>query len=459
MLDYNPIADCDSYKLSHWKFYPKGTKFVYSYLESRGGQYEETPFFGAQGLIKQYLTTPFTKEHIQEVEEISAEHFGTKKMFNRTGFDYILNKHGGYWPVEIKAVPEGTIVPYKNVLMTVENTDENCPFTTSFLETMDLRLWYPITVAARCLAVKRKLKPIFHQYSDNPEDVDFAFHNFGDRGATSYDSAMIAGAAHLLLFKGTDAFPSLRYLRRLYNAGVSGYSVAATEHSIMCSYKESNEFESFERIIEEAEEGTIISVVSDTWNIFRACEMWVKLADRIKEKNLTLVVRPDSGDIKAVLPKVLLILINGFGVRLNSKGLNVLKNVKVLWGDGMNEETVTEPFLIALGMGIAPDSIVTGAGGGTVQNGLNRDTNKFATKASNVIVGDEEYGIAKDPITDPGKQSKMGRMSLVDGSVWGKLVTVTGSDTVNGNILRPIFRNGELLIDEDFATMRNRIIL
>jgi nicotinamide phosphoribosyltransferase len=43
--------------------------------------------------------------------------FGTREYFNRKGWQYILDKYKGYLPVEIYAVPEGSVIPNRNVLM------------------------------------------------------------------------------------------------------------------------------------------------------------------------------------------------------------------------------------------------------------------------------------------------------------------------------------------------------
>ena len=128
----NIILNSDSYKYSQWLQYPKGTEYVYSYIESRGGEWDSTVFFGLQAFIKEYLTTPITKEDIDEAEAIILAH---GEPFYREGWEYILKTHGGRLPVSISAVPEGTIIPTKNVLATIVNTDPRCYWLTSFLET------------------------------------------------------------------------------------------------------------------------------------------------------------------------------------------------------------------------------------------------------------------------------------------------------------------------------------
>ena len=454
MYNFNPILNSDSYKLSHFKFYPEGTTNVYSYMESRGGRYEKNLFFGLQGLIKQYLLNPVKRSDVKYAKQFAEAH---GMPFNEKGWNRIVNKHGGYYPVEIKAVPEGTLVPTKNVLMTVENTDPEVPFITSYIETMALRLWYPITVATRGYYMKNNVKPFFDVTSD-AGNLDFSILDFSARGTTSYESNLIGGAAHLLNFSGSDSMAAVDYVKRFYGGEILGYSVPATEHSIMTAYGHDNELESFRRLLDITPPNSTLSVVSDTWNIFDACEKWVSLKDIIFAKNITLVIRPDSGDIATVLDKVFIILLEGFGYTVNDKGYAVLNNVKVLWGDGMNENTIGTPYSAAMLHNISADSVMAGSGGGLLQADMDRDTSKFAFKASNIKINGVDKPIAKDPITDPGKQSKQGRMKLVLEN--GEYATVTDSNSSYNSAndqLRTIYKNGELLIDESMTTIRERV--
>lgn len=457
---YNTILNSDSYKCSHWAFYPPGTSHVYSYMESRGGKYDSTLFFGLQGFIKQYLLNPITQEDIEYARDFTAAH---GVPFNAEGWYHILNKHGGYLPVEIKAVPEGMLVPNHNVLLTVENTDPAVPFITSYIETMALRLWYPITVATRGYNMKETLRPYFKKTSDQM-DMSFSVLDFSARGCSSYESNQIGGAAHLINFLGSDSMAAIDYVKQHYGGKVTGFSVPATEHSIMCAYGHENELDSFKRLLEVSAPNSVLSVVSDTWNIYEAVDKWISLKDEILRKNITLVIRPDSGDIETVLTRVLAKLADGFGYTVNSKNFFVLNNVIVLWGDGMDEHTIHTPFDVAFTLGISSDSVMAGSGGGLMQANIDRDTNRFAFKASNITIDGADVAIAKDPITDPGKMSKKGRMVLntaIDVNTNKRtLNTVTTQDrfyeqAVEHDILEPVYRNGKLLRETTMDEIRN----
>lgn len=462
MTKYSIIKDSDSYKYSHWRLYPAGTTEMYSYLESRGGVYDKTVFFGLQPILEK-MKRKITVKQVEEGKIFAAKH---GVPFNYEGWMYIATELNGKLPIEIKAVKEGTIVPFRNVLLTIRNTDPKCAWLTSFLETMLLRIWYSITVATRIHNMKKNIKPFFERTADTMDGIGFAVLDFSSRGVSSYEQSEIGGAAYLASFVGSDNIPAVDFVNKHYVSDMAGWSVSATEHSVMCSYGEDNEFESFKNLIENGmDESGILSVVSDTWDIFRAAGYWAQLADMIKAKNGTLVVRPDSGDIEDVLPKVLEILEEGFGYTMNSKGFKVLNNVKVLWGDGINEHTCTLPFEIAERMGISADSVLTGSGGGLMQVDINRDTNKFAVKGSNVIVNGVSTAIAKDPVTDKGKQSKKGKFALLYSPKLGFDTVNPETCKVNGmpadesghDMLEQVFLNGKIVRRQTIDEIRNEI--
>ena len=176
MINKSILLNTDSYKFSQFNQYPQGTTNVRSYIESRGGTWNQTVFFGLQIFLREYLTNPITQEDIDFAEMIALEH---GVPFNRAGWEYILREHNGRLPIRIKAVPEGSVIPVKNVLAVVENTDPNCWWLTSYIETALLRaIWYPTTVATNSYESKR----IIHDYlvkTGDPGLIDFKLHDFG----------------------------------------------------------------------------------------------------------------------------------------------------------------------------------------------------------------------------------------------------------------------------------------
>lgn len=455
-MEHNLIVDSDYYKFSHREMYAPGTQGLFSYAESRGGSYDTGILFGLQGYCMDKLTKPLNKDQI-DLADWALKPMGP--AWNRQIWDDLLAKHGGYMPLRIRAVKEGLKVPVKNAIVTVEATDPEFFWLVSFIETALIRLWYPTTIATKAYHMRKNIDALYREYCESGSVSDFSLLDFGCRGVSCYEQASIGGSAFLTSFIGSDTNPGILYSRRFYDAGdTAGYSVKATEHSVMCSYGSNKEFESFKHLLETANRNDIISVVSDTWNIYKACEMWNQLSDLVYSKDIQLVVRPDSGEPTDVLPKVLDILRDGYRTHKNTKGLRVFENVKVLWGDGISEANYLDVLKIPVRTGWSPENIMLGSGGGLLQN-VNRDTMKFAFKASAQYDGKKWNPIAKAPITDPGKKSKKGRLSLILSKETGKFQTVDESlaRQLGTEQLETVFENGEMKRHQTFEEIRNLI--
>lgn len=458
MNNYNLILDTDSYKHSHFAQYPAGTTMVNSYIESRGGTYDKTVFFGLQAWIKKALSNPITLQNIEEAAEICELH---AVPFNKAGWMHILNKHSGHLPLEIEAAPEGTVLNTKNILVQVRNTDPECYWLTSFIETAMLRaIWYPTTVAT----VSYHLKQVIGQYLSETSDAQidmvlpFMLHDFGSRGVSSEESAGLGGLAHLINFQGTDTMAALLYGRRYYDIDMAGFSVPASEHSTMTSWTKDFEVDAYRNMINQfGDSGGIVSIVSDSYDIFNAVDniFGNKLKDLINQKadeyGTRLVIRPDSGDPVEIVEQVITALMLRFGHSVNSKGFKVLPDhIRVLQGDGINAQSLEEILANLKTKGISSENVVFGMGGGLLQQ-CDRDTLKFAMKCSAIAIGNEHRDVYKDPVTDQGKASKKGVLSLVEGNTIRR-------DKINGHMgqLKTVFRNGDILINDSFDDIRAR---
>jgi nicotinamide phosphoribosyltransferase len=458
-LAKNIILNTDSYKVSMFKQYPAGTTNVYSYIESRGGRYDRTVFFGLQAFIKEYLLEPITQADIDIADEILTAH---GEPFNREGWQYILDKHNGYLPVVIRAVPEGTVVPVKNVLATIENTDPECFWLTTWLETALLRaVWYPTTVATQSYTIRKVILDALEKTGD-PSLIDFKLHDFGARGVSSLESAAIGGAAHLVNFMGSDTISGVLYAREYYDAGVSGFSIPAAEHSTITSWGRDGEVDAYRNMLTNfAKPGSIVAVVSDSYDIFNAAsKLWgEELRQEVIDSGATVVIRPDSGDPDIVCRKLVSILGEKFGYTTNNKGYKVLNNVRLIQGDGVNEHTIRTILGGFQAYGWSADNIAFGMGGALLQQ-LDRDTQKFAMKCSNVTVNGEDRDVVKDPITDPGKKSKAGRVQLwKSGGEWATAVKQPTGWTDKGigpfvQMLEEVYRNGKLVKEISFEEVR-----
>lgn len=457
-LAKNIILNTDSYKVSMFKQYPAGTTGVYSYIESRGGRYDETVFFGLQAFIKEYLLDPITQADIDIADEVLTAH---GEPFNREGWEYILRVHNGYLPVVIKAVPEGTVVPVKNVLATIENTDPECFWLTTWLETSLLRaIWYPTTVSTQSKSIKKVILEALEKTGD-PTTIDFKLHDFGARGVSSLESAGLGGASHLVNFMGTDTISGILFAREYYNSGIAGFSIPAAEHSTITSWGRENEVKAYDNMLTQfAKPGSILAVVSDSYDIFNAAsKLWgEELKQKVIDSGATVVIRPDSGDPDVVCRKLVGILGEKFGYTINAKGFKVLNNVRLIQGDGINEHTVRMILGSFAAYGWSADNIAFGMGGALLQI-VDRDTQKFAMKCSSALVNGTWVDVQKDPITDIGKKSKAGRVTLWEsGGEFISSVTRPNSWTDRGTswaeALVEVYRDGKLTREISFDEVR-----
>ena len=455
--DTNIILDTDSYKSSHFLQYPPNMTRMMSYLESRGGTYPATRFFGLQYVIKRYLSTPVTLEMVEEAAALLTAH---GEPFPLEAWRTIATDLSGKLPLEIRAVPEGTLVPTHNALMTVTNTDERFPWLVSWFETMLMRVWYPTTVATQSYYLREIIKASLEQTSDDPaSELPFKLHDFGSRGVSSRESAGIGGLAHLLNFMGTDTLEALRTGRNYYGADIAGFSIPAAEHSTVTSWGKEHELEAYQHIVDVfAKPGKTFAVVSDSYDLKYAInEFWGSaLHDQIIASGATLVVRPDSGDPAAMVRMVVGALERKFGSTLNTKGYKVLNHVRVIQGDGIDETSIKEILAAITNDGFSASNVAFGMGGALLQQ-VNRDTQRFAYKASAAIVNGAYRPIYKDPVTDPRKRSKDGVLDLA--IIGGKFVTKRYTEfdsSYPASAMRTVFRNGELLVDDTLEIIRSR---
>ena len=408
---YNICLDTDSYKVSMWKQYPAGTEYVYSYIESRGGRWAETEFLGVQATAKRLAETRVTRKDVEVANAIWTAH---GEPFNYDGWMYIVNELEGKLPVEIRAAKEGMIIPTKNVLATIVNTDPNCHWLTTWIETPVLRdIWYPTTVGTQSWQIKQLILNYLEKSGD-PTSIGFKLHDFGARGVSSMESAGIGGGAHLVNFMGTDTMSGILHVLNVYGGDVCGFSIPAAEHSTITSWGRENEVDAYRNMVKQfGGDGKILAVVSDSYDIYNACKLWgTDLKRDVVESGATVVVRPDSGDPVVVLPKMLRILEEGFGTTTNAKGYKVLNNVRIIWGDGINSVSIASILRVVVDVqGFSADNIAFGMGGALLQQ-IDRDTQKFAMKCSAAKINGQWVDVFKDPITDHGKVSKKGLVKL-----------------------------------------------
>lgn len=486
--NFPPTLLCDFYKISHRAQYPEGTETVYSTWIARSSRIkgvDRVVAFGFQGFIQRYLVEYFQREFFdRDLSEVVSEY--KRVIRNSLGVpDPDASHlealwHLGYLPIEIKAIPEGMLVPLRVPMVTIVNTNPKFFWLTNYLETLfSTESWMPSTSATMALAYRRLFERYAKVTGATRESVMFQGHDFSMRGMSSVESAAGSGAGHLLSFTGTDTIPAIIYLERYYGANsdneLVGASIPATEHSVMCAYGNENgaEFNSFKRIISEVYPNGFVSVVSDTWDLWQVIgEYLPRLREQILSRDGRLVIRPDSGDPVLIMAGdenesglaqkgVVEALWDIFGGTINEQGYRVLDpHIGAIYGDSITLERA-EAILSRLAQkGFASSNVVFGIGSFTYQF-TTRDTFSFALKSTSVTINGVEKMIYKDPVTDKDhtKRSLRGRVVVVKDSEQLRVIDSLTEDAAReyDDQLRVVFRNGKVYNFDKLSTIRERI--
>ena len=421
MFKPNKLFRADSYKYSHYLQYPEGMTDSQFYLEPRYSKvYDKVMSVLLQYEIKRYLLDPITMAEVENAAPRLKAHFFGADFCPISAFKNIVKKYDGFYPVEIRAVPEGSVVPLGNVLMKVVPTDPEYFWLPGWLETsLHRAFWYPATVATNDFREGVDIMTALLQSCDNPE-AEFLFrnHDFGGRGVSSGESAMIGGGAHLSIFAGSDTLEAVDMMDQIYGGlEISGHSIAATEHSTTTAWGPQGEKAMWSNMIDKFAKYGIFAAVADSYDFDNAISnIWGKeLRDKLLASGATVVMRPDSGDAKRNILYALEHNAANFGWEVNSKGYVVLnKAVRIIQGDGINPESLSELLRAILDAGYSAENVAFGEGGGKLQK-LDRDTYGWAYKESLVEIAQERIPVCK---MTPGKKSKSGDLDLIkrDGS-------------------------------------------
>lgn len=455
---YTLAMDTDSYKVSMPPQYPPGTKRVRSYIESRGGRFNEVVHAGTQPTIID-LSKPITQRQVDIVNAIWTAH---GEPFPKAMWDYIVKVHGGVPPISIRTVAEGMVIPTRNVLTVVENTDDNMPTPGAIVTWAETRLlrntWYMSTVATTSWQIKQCIGRYYEASVDlGPADSSFLFrlHDFGSRGVSSLQSAAMGGAAHLYNFLGTDTGVALPFLMLYYNASLAeaGFSITASEHSTVTSWGREGEMDAaLNMALKYANPNVPFAFVSDSYNIIEFVKK-VSAADSpvlkvLKERNAIMVIRPDSGDPVQIISQILAILEHNVGSTTNKKGYKVLNHFRIIWGDGINMMTIDSILRTMVNMhGYSAENFAFGMGGALLQV-CNRDDQQYAMKCSAIMLEDGTWReVYKQPAGVTMKASKKGRVMLYKNAD-GELVNlIEDSPEAEGLecMLHEVFRDGQVL--------------
>ncbi len=479
-----PLLYTDGYKVDHRRQYPNETTLVYSNWtprKSRIKDIDKVVFFGLQYFIKKYLIKDFQENFFnQPKEEVCAKYSRRINNYlgeNKVGIKHIEELHDlGYIPMVIKALPEGVSVPIRVPMFTMYNTLPQFFWLTNYFETLvSTTVWLPCNSATLAKQYRMILDKYAKETSSNPEFVDWQGHDFSMRGMAGLEAAVMSSAGHLLSFTGTDTIPAVDFLEEYYNANsdteLVGGSVAATEHSVMSMGTNVGEQETFNRLITQVYPEGIVSIVSDTWDLWKVLTEYLpNLKEAVLARNGKVVVRPDSGNpvdiicgnpnakTTAEVKGVIELLWDTFGGTINEKGYKELdSHIGAIYGDSITLERASQICERLKENGFASTNVVLGIGSFTYQYNT-RDTFGFAMKATYGEVAGKGREIYKDPVTDDGtKKSAKGLMKVVTENGKYTLIDQVSWIEERKGELKEVYRNGTLLIDDDLSEIRNRI--
>ncbi|TAL29064.1 MAG: nicotinate phosphoribosyltransferase [Phenylobacterium sp.] len=481
MTALNPITQIDGYKLDHRRQYPANTTRVYSNWTPRSSRIpgvDRVVLLGLQYFLREHLEVGFSDFFRAGVDGVCEEYERRVNGYlgpNEIGTQHIRDLHKlGYLPLEFRAIPEGTTVPLRVPMLTVENTHPDFAWLVNYFETlMSNVLWLPCTSATTARRMRQLLDSAAARTGSPAGFVDWQGHDFSFRGMAGPEAAALSGMGHLLYFTGTDTIPALDLIERNYGTAADyllGGSVAATEHSVMCAGGEECELDTFDRLLKLYPSG-IVSVVSDTWDLWNVLtSVLPELKDRIMARPGKLVIRPDSGDPVKIIcgdPEatdpaaqqgVIRLLWDIFGGTTTDTGHRLLdQHIGCIYGDSINFERAKAITDGLAANGFASANMVFGVGSYTYQY-VTRDTFGFAMKATWVEIDGKGRAIFKTPRTDDGtKNSARGRLAVALGDA-GDLVLINEATAEEEarSLLRPVWRNGLLAAREGFDVIRAR---
>lgn len=483
----NSILLTDGYKLDHRRQYPEGTNYVYSNWTPRSCKYypeahEGAIVFGIQYFVKEYLIEKFEKEFFSKPKDEVVSNFRNivNKYLgpeNKVGTKHIEDLHElGYLPIKIKALPEGSLCPIGIPMLTIINTNPKFFWLTNYIETLiSTTLWLPMTSATTARLYKKEL--LRHAKLTGFNGIEFLAHDFSMRGMAGLEAAIMSGMAHLTSFNGSESIPAIASLEKYYNADLSeiANTIPATEHSVMCAGGREDEFETFKRLITEIYPKGFVSIVSDTWDLWKVLTEYLpKLKDIILNREGRVVIRPNSGDPVDIIcgkqnnTDYLLeetkgayeILWDIFGGTINEKGYKILNpKIGLIYGDSITLERQKEIYSRLEKKGFAATNLVLGVGSYTYQY-KTRDSLGFAIKSTWCQVGDEEREIYKDPITDDGTKKSLRGLICVDRGPDGDYIVLDGVpkefEEEEGS-LETIFKDGKLIKEYSLSQIRESI--
>lgn len=488
MFKTNPMLLIDFYKAVHAEMLPKDITKSVSYFTprmSRVNRWDSVVMFGLQGFIKTYLVDYFNDEFFNKpFDEVIG---GYKRVMDATlgenayKIEKIEKLHKlGYLPIEIVALPEGTIVPMHVPMFGITNTHKDFAWLPQSLESLiSAESWHPMIAATVGYTYRQIVNYYYDLTCDDETSRAKALGAFDFRGEECTDSAIKAGAGWCLSFLNTATVPTIPYLEKNYKCDCTKEPVAfgspSTEHSVMCSNfaVDGDEITLLRRLLTEIYPNTSFSAVLDSYDYWNVIDnILPQLKPEILAHNGCMLMRGDSGDCVEVVTKTVFKLWEEFGGTTNSKGYKVLNpHVKAIYGDSITVQRCEQIYKILMENGFACSNVALGVGSFSFQcieedgvlKPFTRDTFSSCIKATYCEIDDKPFPIFKNPKDGGFKKSQKGccvvvkgsddKLIYVDGRTWEE-AHVSGEDA-KVNLLQPVFKDGQLIKEQSLAEIRD----
>ena len=488
MFKTNPMLLIDFYKAVHAEMLPKDITKSVSYFTprmSRVNRWDSVVMFGLQGFIKTYLVDYFNDEFFNKpFDEVIG---GYKRVMDATlgenayKIEKIEKLHKlGYLPIEIVALPEGTIVPMHVPMFGITNTHKDFAWLPQSLESLiSAESWHPMIAATVGYTYRQIVNYYYDLTCDDETSRAKALGAFDFRGEECTDSAIKAGAGWCLSFLNTATVPTIPYLEKNYKCDCTKEPVAfgspSTEHSVMCSNfaVDGDEITLLRRLLTEIYPNTSFSAVLDSYDYWNVIDnILPQLKPEILAHNGCMLMRGDSGDCVEVVTKTVFKLWEEFGGTTNSKGYKMLDpHVKAIYGDSITVQRCEQIYKILMENGFACSNVALGVGSFSFQcieedgvlKPFTRDTFSSCIKATYCEIDDKPFPIFKNPKDGGFKKSQKGccvvvkgsddKLIYVDGRTWEE-AHVSGEDA-KVNLLQPVFKDGQLIKEQSLAEIRD----
>lgn len=484
----NPLLKCDTYKTCHESMMPKGMERLDSYFVPRKSMIEKQQkivFFGLQAFlqkVKKDFDENFFKVPVDDLKKEYMKYMNIQLGQDVYNTDRIEKLHKlGYLPLEIEALPEGSLVNMGVPMIHIHNTLPEFHWLGQWFECWVLNEVWKSCNFATIGHMYYKLAKKYYDMTTDGLDPRNAAADFSMRGMSGMDEAEKCSAAWLLSFNKTSTIPALNYIDKYYDADCSlngfGKSCISTEHSVMAANYaiDGDEISFYRRMLTELYPDSTFSIVSDTYDYWNIVDnILPQLKNEILNHNGKLLVRPDSGDQYTNVIETVQKLWDTFGGTVNSKGYKVLNpHIGIILGDGATLQCVEKIWKKLTEMKFAASNVAFGCGAFAMTAVFEkdkmiintRDTWNMACKATYCVINGKEYPIFKDPKTDSGmKKSHRGlvHVSQDENGDFKYVDNLNMKEYEDYNKSHPsafitVFKDGEFYNRQSFPQIRKRL--